>query len=127
MKIKKPVSTNLFEVRANASFSTRKPSTVTMEIDKRFSLDAYAYYLDQQENIERHVGLIGFELVAVYEDGRPEPDKAPEEIILDEIEETLNDAVEELKEDFEWSKIEQQSDELDLSPDDETIEDPDNE
>ena len=105
---KMTVSTILSEVRANASFSTRKASTVTMEIDKRFSLEAYGLYLDRLDNIENKLGLIGFELVAVYEDGQPEPVKIESVIVggeefpidenanieesLEKITKTLNEA-----------------------------------
>lgn len=98
MKTRKRVSTNLFEMRANASFSTRKPSTVTMEIDKRFSLEAYDYYLDQQENVERETGLVGFELIAVYEDGKEDsPIEIKREVPEDETqrESTSDESAEE--------------------------------
>ena len=98
---KTTVSTILSEVRANASFSTRKASTVTMEIDKRFSLEAYGLYLDRLDNIENKTGLIGFELVAVYEDGQAEPEKSPEELVIEEITDTLDEATAEETEETE--------------------------
>lgn len=92
MEKREIVSRNLFEVKANASFSTKKPSTVTMEIDRRFSVVAYGHYIDQREGIEAGAGLKGFELVAVYEDGQPEPVKSPEELVIEEITDTLDEA-----------------------------------
>ena len=89
------VSTIMAEVRANGSISTKKSSTVTMKIGHRLANDAYGLFLDEQEDKKPETGLIGFRLVAVYEDGKPEPEKSPEEIIIDEIEEKLDDLLEE--------------------------------
>lgn len=91
MKKREIVSKVMAEVRPNASHSTRKASTVTMEIERRFSAHAYELYLDQKDKIERDTGLIGFELVAVYEDGHPEPVKTEIEEAVDEVVTILDD------------------------------------
>ena len=107
MKKREIVSRVMAEVRPNASHSTRKASTVTMEIERRFSAKAYEFYLDQKDKIEPEIGLIGFELVAVYEDGTPEPVKDEVDEKLEEIIDTLDDVEEEpddeIQEDLDYN------------------------
>ena len=90
------VSTIMAEVRANGSISTKKSSTVTMKIGHRLANDAYGLFLDEQEDKKQEIGLIGFELVAIYEDGKPEPE--PVEIEVEEEDELYLES--ELKEDI---------------------------
>ncbi len=80
MKKHETVSTIMAEVRANGSIRTNKPSTITMEIGHRLANDAYGLFLDEKEDKKPEIGLIGFKLVAIYEDGEPEPEPVEIEI-----------------------------------------------
>ena len=98
MEKRETVSTIMSEVRANGSISTRKPSTVTMQIGHRLANDAYGLFLDEQEDKKPITGLTGFELVAIYEDGEAEP-----EPIKIEIEEDLEECYSSKEESMEES------------------------
>lgn len=52
--------------------ATKKPSVITMAIDHRFAAEAYGYFEDKKEGKIPETGLIGFKLLALYEDGQTE-------------------------------------------------------
>lgn len=93
---KEVVSTRPIEVRSNGTIKTNKPSSVTMAIQHRFAVDASQFYLSAQENIEPETGLIGFELVAIYEDGKAEV-KEIVDLEFEKIGETLDEVTNEEK------------------------------
>ncbi len=66
------VSKKMYNVKPNGSINTRQPSSVSMEIDHRVATRAADLFMDNKANKPVETGLIGFELVAVYEDGKPE-------------------------------------------------------
>lgn len=52
------------------AMATKKPSIITMALDHRFAAEAYGYFEDKKEGKLPDTGLIGFKLMALYEDGR---------------------------------------------------------
>ena len=107
--IKKEVVGNVVkEVKSNGTFNTGKPSHITMAVSPRFALDASKYYLDTKEGIDIETGLIGFELVALYEDGKPEV-KEVVDLKFEKIGETLEDVVDKAK-DFDLYSEEKKDD-----------------
>ena len=68
----KLVSETMFNVKVNGSYSTNKPSFVSMELDHRLAPDAANLFMELEEKQRPpETGLIGFKLIAVYGDGRP--------------------------------------------------------
>lgn len=80
MITEKLVSETMFNVKVNGSYSTNKPSFVSMSIDHRLAPSASDLYMEIEEKQKPpENGLVGFKLLAVYEDGKPEPeDEKPE-------------------------------------------------
>ena len=91
---KEVVSTRPIEVRSNGTIKTNKPSSVTMAILHPFAVPASQFFLTAQENIEPETGLIGFELVAIYEDGKLE-EKEVVDLEFEKIGDTLDEVTEE--------------------------------
>ena len=68
------VSQTMFNVKVNGSFSTNKPSFVSMQVDHKLAPDAASLFMELEEKQKPpEAGLIGFKLLAVYEDGQSEP------------------------------------------------------
>jgi|LGOV01.1.fsa_nt_gb hypothetical protein len=74
--MKKIVSTNIDTVRCVIGQRTRQPNAITMVLDPKNVIEAVELYESRKKGIKPSVGLIGYELVAVYID-EPEidPDK----------------------------------------------------
>ncbi len=75
MITEKLVSETMFDVKVNGSYSTHKASYVSMIVEHRAAPGAADLFMEIKETKEHpKTGLIGFKLVAVYEDGEPEPE-----------------------------------------------------
>lgn len=69
------VSQTMFNVKVNGSYSTNKPSFVSMNVEHKLAPDAASLFMELEENQKPpKTGLIGFKLFAVYEDGQSEPE-----------------------------------------------------
>ena len=69
MKKRVLISSEVTEVKSNGSITTKKPSTVSIAVDHRFAIEAQTYFMDEKSGQEKETGLVGFELIAIYEDG----------------------------------------------------------
>ncbi len=74
MKVEKIVSQQIEAVVPRGGIKTKKPSVVTMAIEHRFASNAYDLFEDRKSGTESETGLVALKLVAVYEDGEPEPE-----------------------------------------------------
>ena len=113
--MKELITSKIEEVRYNGGHSTRKPSTVTMAVPHKFAVQVAEHMEEyQKKGIEPDDGLIRLDLVAHYADLDSEEtqegvkfivnddltglseDCGPEgEQIIDDLEETVDEALDE--------------------------------
>jgi hypothetical protein len=74
MITEKTVSTKVYDVRMNGSYRTRNPSFLSMEIDHYLAAEAAKFHMDSNKGYEHEGNLKGFKLIAIFDDGKEEPE-----------------------------------------------------
>lgn len=98
MKVEKVVSEVMFNVISNGTKSGSQPSQITMSINHRLAPPASDLFLDLKDGIQPEVGLVGFKLVSIYEDGKDRLDVTEDSETLIRGDDPIEDKTEETTE-----------------------------